>query len=256
MSTNQHPLTETAAAEMWDEHHTPAHPILRWSLAHETEREATLALLRAAFDKGREHERQDSDLGRATVAPGATKADAPLREGEVREQIVTNDIGEWVNVETRANGYGFLHLGCGHMMNLDRETRAALSAALAADARPWEPLDGPVRVGDEVRQDYYDITHTAVVGHVDGDGDPWSTEDGFIGALNLGTWYVRRAVQELPTEDGAVIVPADGHDYIETRNGKKSRRLTWDAECFVWYDARGTHLAGDITPGTWQVEGE
>ena len=55
-----HPLTETVAAEMWDEHHTPAHPILRWSLAHETEREATLALLRAAFDAGREHERTNN----------------------------------------------------------------------------------------------------------------------------------------------------------------------------------------------------
>ena len=65
-----------------------------------------------------------------------------------------------------------------------------------------------------------------------------------------------RATQELPTEDGAVIVPADGHEYIETRTGKKSRRLTWDAECLVWSDARGTHLHGDITPGTWKVDGE
>ena len=65
-----------------------------------------------------------------------------------------------------------------------------------------------------------------------------------------------RPVPELPTEDGAVIVPADGHEYIETQTGKKSRRLTWDAECLVWYDARGTHLHGDITPGTWKVEGE
>ena len=59
-----HPLTETDAAEMWDEHHTPAHPILRWALAHETEREATLALLRAAFDAGREHERTNPDDAR------------------------------------------------------------------------------------------------------------------------------------------------------------------------------------------------
>lgn len=59
-----HPLTEEVAAEMWDEHHTPAHPILRWALAHETEREATLALLRAAFDAGREHERTNPEDGR------------------------------------------------------------------------------------------------------------------------------------------------------------------------------------------------
>ena len=51
-----HPLTETDAAELWDEHHTPAHPILRWALAHESERKATLALLRAAFDAGQKYQ--------------------------------------------------------------------------------------------------------------------------------------------------------------------------------------------------------
>lgn len=123
------------------------------------------------------------------------------------------------------------------------------------DDRPWEPLNewDPVRVGDEVRQELNGVTTIAVVGRVDGEGDPWTAEDRFIGVHDEGTWRVRRAVQQLPTEDGAVIVPADGHEYIETQTGKKSRRLTWDAECLVWYDARGTHLHGDITPGTWKV---
>ena len=135
--------------------------------------------------------------------------------------------------------------------------RAALRAALAVDDRPWEPLNGgPVHVGDEVRQDHGGITRTAVVARVDRSGDPWTAEGAIIGLLCHGTWHVRRPVQELPTEDGAVIVPADGHEYIETRAGKKSRRLTWDAECFVWYDARGTHLAADIIPGTWKVDGQ
>ena len=144
--------------------------------------------------------------------------------------------------------------------NHEKCLNAALSAALAvatpADARPWEPLneDDTVRVGDEVRQELNGVTTTAVVGRVDGDGDPWSTEDRFIGVLDEGTWYVRRAVQELPTEDGAVIVPAEGREFIETRSGKKSRRLTWDAESYVWYDARGTHLDADIITGTWKVE--
>ena len=126
----------------------------------------------------------------------------------------------------------------------------------AADNRPWEPLGegDPVRVGDEVRQELNGLTTTGVVGRVDGNGDPWTAERGFIGVLEYGTWYVRRAAQELPTEPGAVIVPADGCQFIETRTGKKSRRLTWDAECLVWYDARGTHLHGDITPGTWKVD--
>ena len=126
----------------------------------------------------------------------------------------------------------------------------------ATDARPWEPLNewDPVRVGDEVRQELNGVTTIAVVGRVDGEGDPWTTEDRFIGVLDEGTWYVRRAVQELPTEDGAVIVPAEGREFIETRSGKKSRRLTWDAESYVWYDARGTHLDADIITGTWKVD--
>lgn len=124
------------------------------------------------------------------------------------------------------------------------------------DDRPWESLNGPVRVGDEVREEWYGVTRAGVVGRVDGNGDPWTADGGYIGPIQGGTWYVRRPVQELPEEDGAVIVPADGHEYIETQTGKKSRRLTWDAECLVWYDARGTHLHGDITPGTWKVEGK
>ena len=122
------------------------------------------------------------------------------------------------------------------------------------DGRPWEPLNGPMCVGDEVRQERSGLTITGVVGRLDEEDDPWTADDIFIGEINIGTWYVRRAVQELPEEDGAVIVPADGCQFIETRTGKKSRRLTWDAECLVWYDARGTHLYGDITPGTWKVD--
>ena len=126
------------------------------------------------------------------------------------------------------------------------------------DDRPWEPLgeSDQVCVGDEVRQELNGGTTLAVVGRVDGEGDPWTTEDRFIGVLDEGTWYVRRAVQELPTEDGAVIVPAEGREFIETRSGKKSRRLTWDAESYVWYDARGTHLDADIITGTWKVDGK
>ena len=125
------------------------------------------------------------------------------------------------------------------------------------DDRPWEPLNGRrPRVGEEIRRDRYGITSIALVGRVDRNGDPWTSDGALIGMLSHGTWYVRRAVQELPEADGAVIVPADGHEYIETRVGKKSRRLTWDAECLVWYDARGTHLHGAITPGTWKVVGE
>ena len=186
-----HPLTETDAAEMWDEHHTPAHPILRWSLAHETEREATLALLRAAFDAGREHERTNPE-----------------------------------------------------------------------DDRPWEPLNGPVRVGDEVRRDHCGIITTGVVARVDEDGDPLTVEGYLIGLRDYGTWHVRRAVQELPTNPGAVIIPADGHEYIEaTMRGETVRaREATRSGAGGWYAAwrSGEQTSGlassrDITPGTWKV---
>ena len=62
------------------------------------------------------------------------------------------------------------------------------------DDRPWEPLNGdPVRVGYEMKREVNGVTtYTAVVGRVDDDGDPWTAEGGFIGALPDGTWYVRR----------------------------------------------------------------
>ena len=180
--SDQHPLTETAAAVLWNAHRTPN--ALPFHDQGDLYMRGQTAMLRAAFDAGREHERTNPE-----------------------------------------------------------------------DDRPWEPLgeSDQVCVGDEVRRDSIGVTATAVVARVAESGDPVTAEGGFIGSRRLGTWYVRRAVQELPTEDGAVIVPADGHEYIETQTGKKSRRLTWDAECLVWYDARGTHLRGDIIPGTWKV---
>lgn len=190
-----HPLTRAVAAEMWDEHHTPASPILRWALASDVEREATLALLRAAFDAGREHERTNPE-----------------------------------------------------------------------DARPWEPLDGrKPRVGDEVRQDLAGITHIAVVAAVDGYGNPLNSEGVFIGHLDVGTWYVRRAVQELPPErDGVVLVPADGHKAITTTDGQEFARLTFTTKQSIWYGPNLAALPGDwviqttspgrLTPDTWKVD--
>ena len=139
--------------------------------------------------------------------------------------------------------------------------------------RPWEPLNDPVRVGDEVRQELNGVTTIAVVGRVDGEGDPWTAEDRFIGALDEGTWYVRRAVQELPTEDGAVIVPAEGHEFIEAKVGDRTyitREAVVCQSAFgpanvlegAWRRVEdGWRVGGQmgrdfITPGTWKVEGE
>ena len=138
------------------------------------------------------------------------------------------------------------------------------------DDRPWELLSkgDPLHVGDEVRQDHGGITRTAVVGRagrVDGKGDPWTAEGTFIGVLSTGTWYVRRATQELPTNPGAVIIPADGHEYIEaTMRGETVRaREATRSGSGGWYAAwrSGEQTSGlassrEITPGTWKVDGE
>ena len=55
MSTTQHPLTETAAVEMWDASPCPEGYEFRGMLT--VEQDATLYAMRAAFDAGREHER-------------------------------------------------------------------------------------------------------------------------------------------------------------------------------------------------------
>ena len=134
----------------------------------------------------------------------------------------------------------------------------------AADNRPWEPLNegDSLRVGDKLRRDYFGTTTTAVVGRVDDDGAPWTAEGCSIGLPGVGTWYVRRAVQELPTEPGAVIVPADGREYIEaTMRGETVRaREATRSGSGGWYAAwrSGEQTSGlassrEITPGTWKV---
>ena len=138
----------------------------------------------------------------------------------------------------------------------------------AADAdRPWYALvrDHPLNVGDEVRRDHCGITRIAVVGRVDGEGDPWTAESDFIGEINDGTWHVRRTIQELPTEPGTVLEAADGHEYItatfdgETYRAREAILLGsghWQA---AWRSDEGVMvyvIAEWIDPGTWKVDGE
>ena len=161
---------------------------------------------------------------------------------------------------------------------LGTDARAILRAALNhpdapglfadEDDRPWEPLNewDPVRVGDEVRQELNGVTTIAVVGRVDGEGDPWTAEDRFIGVHDEGTWRVRRAVQQLPTEDGAVIVPAEGREFIEavvnghTYYAREAMLINglWRA---VWrtphcFQVSYSVLPWKITPGIWKVDDE
>ena len=165
-----------------------------------------------------------------------------------------------------------------HKEGCRRDARAVLTAALnhpdaaglfaGEDDRPWEPLDegDPARAGDEVRRDHCGIITTGVVARVDEDGDPFTAEGYLIGLRDYGTWYVRRAVQELPTEDGAVIVPSEGREFIGGDGGRYFARLTYSGQLRLWYGvvvnggpAWAALWYGEpekITPGTWQVDGE
>ena len=71
------------------------------------------------------------------------------------------------------------------------------------------------------------------------------------------------SVQELPTEPGAVIVPADGHEYIEANLYGMNLRAREAVLCWVeiwyaaWRDGASTHgnvKPEHITPGTWKVD--
>ena len=99
----------------------------------------------------------------------------------------------------------------------------------------------------------------------DSDGD-WRTAEGrFVtDGERVGTTItIRRTVQELPTEDGAVVIPADGHDYIEARVYNKTYRAReavrhwtggWHAAWRSGPEVRGVVAPEDITPGTWKVD--
>ena len=195
-----HPLTETAAAALWDGHVPPSLNFRGWARG---DQRRILAALRAAFDAGQKY--QDG-----------------LEDDTIHS--IMQDV---------------------HRLRVERD---------AAIVRPWEPLNGrPVRVGDEVRQELNGVTTIAVVGRVDVEGDPWTTEDRFIGVIDEGTWYVRHTVPELPTEDGAVIVPFEGHEYIETNEGVASALVHLGGK---WYGGAFQINSEQIIPGTWKVDGK
>ena len=64
-----------------------------------------------------------------------------------------------------------------------------------------------------------------------------------------------RPAQELPSENGAVIVPAGGHEFIETSLGL-CHYVMIHAGDGRWRGGAGVIASEDITPGTWKVEGE
>ena len=92
--------------------------------------------------------------------------------------------------------------------------------------------------------------------------------DSYQGGPNGRTTSARsanpyRPVQELPTEPGAVIVPADGHEHITATVGGKTyhaREAIFSCSVLwlgVWRSTDSTAVSAlpeDITPGTWKME--
>ena len=65
----------------------------------------------------------------------------------------------------------------------------------------------------------------------------------------------RQSAPALPTNKGAVIVPADGREYIETSLGL-CHYVMIHAGDGRWRGGAGVIASEDITPGTWKVAGE
>ena len=141
---------------------------------------------------------------------------------------------------------------------------AALPHLTAVDNHPWDPLVRyhPLNVGDEVRQDRQGLARIAVVGSVDGSGNPRTAEGALIGHLDQGTWWVRHAAQPLPRKKGTLIVPADGREYIEaelwgeTYHASEAILLGGRNWLGAWRSPHGILTdvtSGQIAPGTWKV---
>lgn len=111
-------------------------------------------------------------------------------------------------------------------------------------------------------------SHEGIAHHHDGDGD-WLTKDRvwITDAARTGfTLTIRRTVKELPTEFGAVIVPADGHEAItatdpgrgtfwRAREAARTSSTHWTG---VWRDEDGNIFsimrADLIDADTWKVD--
>lgn len=124
MTTTQHPLTKTAAAELWD-----TYPHLNyWDAWPRSGKADLLALLRAVFDLGREH----------------------ARPAEVTTEAIRREV-EYAVRTAAAHGYSKGKWGGDRSESIQAlitSASAVLSAALAVatpadplhDHRPWDPL--------------------------------------------------------------------------------------------------------------------
>ena len=99
-------------------------------------------------------------------------------------------------------------------------------------------------------------------------GDWWTSEGMYVTTKDVAALTIRRPARDLPTEFGAVIVPAPGHETItatEPEGGtvwrtREAARTSHDTWLGVWRDEDGTFSsvipAGWIDAPTWQEDDE
>ena len=284
MSTTQHPLAETDAAEITDDMEEAAakaywsetETIMDWDdcepYMHRLQRRGARAALFAALAvatpadprRWRECRFEEIQQGERVrwALPENDHGTFEMTEGVAHEMRKHKRDREWVDA-------GGCTVACAPAHGTDgfRYWRLAghenTVTTPAVDNRPWEPLSkgDPLNVGDEVRQEWYGVTRSGIVASVDGSGDPWTAEGGYIGPILGGTWYARRSVQELPEWTGAIIEGVDGGRIQATAEGVTYTAAEAIYRDGMWYGAWRTARGGtgiqfsssSITPGTWKV---
>ena len=109
--TTGHPLTETAAAELWDTSRDPGRPAAdRHEEMHHDERATAVTAIRAAFDLGREYERERlADPHHDTrPTPPAKEVELPdepcvLTDVQIRETLAAG-VTLWTGLEVVVAG--------------------------------------------------------------------------------------------------------------------------------------------------------
>lgn len=148
-------------------------------------------------------------------------------------------------------------------MSENTETRTeTIESASVDDVRPGDHLTR-ARVWETCGATVTD-RREGIAHHRNDEGD-WCTKEGMWLTNSEGkdtTLTIHRPVPDLPTKPGAVIIPADGHEYIEaTKLGETFRaREATRSGAGGWYAAwrsggqtSGLASSWEIIPGTWKV---
>ena len=85
-------------------------------------------------------------------------------------------------------------------------------------------------------------SHEGIAHHQDECGDWWTEGGMWLTSVGAGALTIRRAVQELPTASCTVIVPADGHEYIEAKAN------------IVWYANEAVLGPDNRWHGVWRTD--